>query len=103
MRANHSLAQVQKPAAVAALTLLLASRALAQAGCTDQQAYAHAGTWQPAGAVSFASADAATPKTTTAAAIAQADQIRALLVCAIANVDGIDAKAYDWIGGRARA
>ena len=94
---------MSKHAVVAALTLLFASRALAQAGCTDQQAYAHPGAWQPAGAVSFASADAATPKPITTAAIAQADQIRALLVRAIANVDGIDAKAYDWIGRRAAA
>src|SRR5258706_1272536 len=94
---------MSRHAVVAALPLLVASRALAQAGCTDQQAYAHAGTWQPAGSVSYASADAATRKTTTTAAIAQADQIRALLVRAIPNVSGIDAKAYDWIGGRAGA
>ena len=82
--------------AVAAAVLLVAAvAASAQAPCTDRDAYAHPGAWVPRVDETLAA---------PAAVAATADQIRTLLVRSIHQLDGIEAKAYRWAGtGRSRA
>jgi hypothetical protein len=75
-----------------------ASSVCAQQACTDEMAWARAGSWGRAGD-DLAMADPTFPRAEHAAALRKADQVVALVQQAIPKLDGIEARAYRSIRG----